>query len=154
MTVGRIGVGTGVDGAAGGGGDTLVSPSSTQEQDGRDDGDHQNETGYGYANRKVSRRDAQLVIFILFSIKFKELITKFFDNRIDWNHFIEGLSVKEPRVSVVRRVRDVKTAKDFDRGVLRKERIVDAILGGRPTQIRLTLPPPQIVALAVTQRRL
>ena len=75
MTVGRVGVRAGVDGASGGRRDALLSPSGAQEQDGSHDGDHQTEASHCDTNGKVTRRDAQLVFFILFKTNKKNIVT-------------------------------------------------------------------------------
>lgn len=69
VTVGRVGVGSRVDGASGGGRDALVAPSGAQEQDGGDDGDHQDEAGDCDADGEVARGNAQLVVSILLTKK-------------------------------------------------------------------------------------
>ena len=66
MTVGRVGVRSTVNGAAGGGRDSLVPATGAQEQNGGDDGDHQNEAGHGYSDGEISRRYAQLVVPLLY----------------------------------------------------------------------------------------
>ena len=65
MTVGGVGVRAAVDGAARGGGDALAPAPRAQEQDGQNDGDHQNQAGHGDADGEVARRNAQLVLVLL-----------------------------------------------------------------------------------------
>lgn len=66
VTVGRIGVRSGIDWASGGRRDALVSSSGAQEENSGDDGDHENEAGHSDADGEISWGYAQLVVFILF----------------------------------------------------------------------------------------
>lgn len=127
MTVRRVGVGPGIDGASRGGRDALLPPPGAQEQNGRYDGDHEDEAGHGDPDGEISRGYAQLILLVL----------------------IQGLTVKETSVPIVRRVRHVEAAKDFDGGVLSKERVVDAVLGNGTARLGLTLLPAEVVAFGV-----
>lgn len=134
MTVGRVGVGAAaVERTARRRCHSLpVTSPGAQEEDGRDDGDHQDQSCHGYANGEIAGRYAQLI-----------LVHRLFD----------GIAGEEAGVPVVGGVADVEAAEDFDGGVLSKDRVVDAVLG--PRLLRAATPTtPQVIALLIAQWRL
>lgn len=133
MTVGRIGVRTGVDGASGGRRDALMSPSGAQEQDSSDDCDHQNEASHGDTDGKVTRRYAKLVLFVLFN----------------------DFAIKEACISAIRGVGYVKTTENLDSGRIPGERrMIDSEICPWAVFIRLPLLSSKIITLVVAQWRL
>ena len=62
MTIGSVGVGTAVDGAAGVRWNFLRSSSRQKTDNGRNDAQHQNETRYANTNGKTSLRYADGVV--------------------------------------------------------------------------------------------
>ena len=122
MTVGRVGVRAGVDGASGGRRDALLSPSGAQEQDGSHDGDHQNEASHCDTNGKVTRRDAQLVFFILFKTNKRISSPSITIVRTENLYLFNDFAIKEARISAIGGIGYVETAENLDSGRIPCER--------------------------------
>lgn len=157
MTVGRIGVRTGVDGASGGRRDALMSPSGAQEQDGSDDCDHQNEASHGDTDGKVTRRYAKLVLFVLRRQNQKTNAShqSFGCISTGKTYLFNDFAIKEACISAIGGVGYVKTTENLDSGRIPGEgRMIDSEICPWAVFIRLPLLSSKIIALVVAQWRL
>ena len=127
VTVGRIGIRTGIDGASGRGWDALVTPSGAQEQNGRNNGNHQDQSCHSNSNSEISGWNTKLIVLVLNGIKY----FKNDDIVIELNshYLIKGFAIEQPRVPVICRVSYVKATKDFNGGVLCEKWVIDSVLG-------------------------